>query len=80
MKQKKKKVVSRSSASFSQKNVHSDKLSAYKESSLPSTIMKTSTDTPSRADTELSRLTNKDVFRSSPNAIKKSNSNPRRVR
>lgn len=77
---KKRKNSKRSSASFKQSTKHSDKLSAYKESSLPGTIMKSSASSPSRADTELKRLMDKDVFRSDKNAIKKTNSNPRRYR
>lgn len=75
---KKKKMANRSSASFKQTIKHTDKLSAYKQSSLPSTIMKSSASNAGLADRELERLVNKDVFRSDRNAIQKSNSNKRR--
>lgn len=80
MKQKKKTAANRTGASFQQRNVHSDKLSAYKDSELPGTIFKTSTDNPGRADTELKRLVGGDVFRSASKTIKQTNSNPRRLR
>lgn len=76
----KKKVKNRVGASFKQTTVKSDKLSAYKYDSKPSTLMSTSTAKEGTADRELKRMVGADVFRSSPNAIKKSNSNPRRTR
>jgi len=68
----------RSKASFVQNNIHSDKLSAYKQDSMGSEIMKTAVQKESAADRELSRLVSKEVFRSEPNAIKNTNTNKRR--
>jgi len=68
----------RSKASFVQRNVHSDKLSAYKQDSMGSELMSTSVQKESPADRELSRLVSKEVFRSQPSAIKSTNTNKRR--
>lgn len=80
IKERKKNAAKRSSASFKQTTVKSDKISAYKYDSKPSTIMSSSASPESSADRELKRMMSKEVFRSDPKAIKRTNSNPRRTR
>ena len=68
----------RSKAGFTNPQVHSDKMEAYKYDSKPSTIMSSSVDKEGMADRELKNLMSKRVFQSDKEAISRTNTNKRR--
>lgn len=77
---KKKKSPRRDKAGFRKNPSTGKSLAGHRYDSKPGTIMSTKTQNQdNRADTELRKLvTKKGVFPSSPDAIKKGNTNPRR--
>lgn len=75
---KKKKAASRSSASYKNRNVKSEKISDYKYDSKPSVIMSDKTSNEGHADRALKDLVRGNVFKSNPQTVKQTNSNKRR--
>lgn len=76
---KKKKSPRRDKAGFKKITSTGKPLSAMRYDKKPSSIMSTKTQDPdNRADMALRNLVEKKVFPSSPSAVKKGNTNPRR--